>query len=199
MTTRGGYPPGILRFSVMTALLVPVAVLAMGGGRAAFHSVAAASRPATSVVGYGHRSHLQPFAHVRGRRWPPAGGGLPLGAAPTGLMSTRTAAKRAGAQTRLRHFEYVVPDGSIDVYDIDHGNKLVKSYALPDARGVRGLAVSLATRSLYVSYGGDGGEYGNGSLLRYDLVTHTIIWEKSYSHGIDSMAVSRDGKRIYMP
>ena len=52
---------------------------------------------------------------------------------------------------------------------------------------------------LYISYGGDGGSQGNGSLLAYNLLTDQIVWTKTYHHGIDSMAISPDGTTIYMP
>ena len=99
----------------------------------------------------------------------------------------------------IHHYEYVFPDGGMFVYDMDNGHKLVESISLPTTEGVRGVIASSTTHMLYVSYGGDGGGNGNGSLLKYDLVTNQLMWTKSYSHGIDSMAISPDGKTIYMP
>jgi DNA-binding beta-propeller fold protein YncE len=99
----------------------------------------------------------------------------------------------------IHHYEYVFPDGSMYVHDMDHGHALVKMVSLPTNVGVRGVVASPATHMLYVSYGGDGGGNGNGSLLKYDLLTSTIVWRRDYSHGIDSMAITPDGKTIYMP
>lgn len=99
----------------------------------------------------------------------------------------------------IQHYEYVFPDGWMYVYDMDNGHKLVKSVRLPTNRGVRGVVANPVTHMLYVSYGGDGGHNGNGSLLQYDLVAGRLIWTTTYSHGIDSMAISPDGKWIYMP
>jgi DNA-binding beta-propeller fold protein YncE len=99
----------------------------------------------------------------------------------------------------MHHYEYVFPDGSMYVYDMDNGHALVKKVSLPTAAGVRGVAASPVTHMLYVSYGGDGGGNGNGSLLKYDLLTDTVIWKRDYPHGIDSMAIAPDGKTIYMP
>ena len=57
--------------------------------------------------------------------------------------------------------EYVFPDGSFSVYDMDNGHQLVKSVALPQARGIRGVIAHAATHALYISYGGDGdGQHG---------------------------------------
>jgi DNA-binding beta-propeller fold protein YncE len=98
-----------------------------------------------------------------------------------------------------RHYEYVFPDGSMSVYDIDHGHRLVQQVSLPTTAGVRGVAASPRTHLLYLSYGGDGGSHGNGSLLAYNLLTDHVVWARSYHHGIDSMAISPDGTTIYMP
>lgn len=83
------------------------------------------------------------------------------------------------------------------VFDIDHGHRWVKR--IP-ARGldengrplnVKGICASAATRRLYVS------------TLRYltcfDLVTEEILWEKAYEGGCDRMAISPDGRFIYLP
>ncbi len=104
------------------------------------------------------------------------------------------------AATGVQHYEYVFPANAIDVYDMDNGQKLVKTISLPPAAtDIRGAAVSPATHMLYVSYGGDGGSRGGGSMLEYDLVNEKIVWTHSYTEGVDSMAVSPDGKTIYLP
>jgi DNA-binding beta-propeller fold protein YncE len=110
-----------------------------------------------------------------------------------------TAATPAGAAATVHHYEYVFPDGSIYVYDMDAGQRLVQHVELPMAKGIRGVVASPRTHTLYVSYGGDGGGNGNGSMLAYDLLAGRVLWQRSYSTGIDSMAISPDGSRIYMP
>ncbi len=100
----------------------------------------------------------------------------------------------------VEHLEYVFNDGPVNVYDIDNGFKLVESFTLPGtSRGVRGVAVSPATHRMFVSYGGDGGGNGNGSVLAYDLVNRRVVWRVNLNTGIDSGAVSTDGKLLYMP
>ncbi|HEX7736016.1 MAG TPA: hypothetical protein VF458_14215 [Ktedonobacteraceae bacterium] len=113
---------------------------------------------------------------------------------PTHTPTPSPSATSAGA---IQHYEYVFPDGNIDVYDMDHGHALIQKVDIPTGAGVRGIAASPKTHMLYVSYGSDSG--AGGSLLKYDLVTRQVIWTKTYDHGIDSMAITPDGKTIYMP
>src|SRR5207244_264375 len=80
-----------------------------------------------------------------------------------------------------RSYEYVLPDGSIYVFDRDRGFALVRRIDLPQTkRGTRGVCGSTRTGMLYISYGGDGGENGNGSLLKYDLVQNHVVWTRDY-------------------
>src|SRR5881227_2674445 len=102
-----------------------------------------------------------------------------------------------GVSSTIRHYEYVFPDGGMDVYDRDHNFALIQHVNLPTSAGGRGAAVSLPGHMLYIAYGSDSGS--GGSQLAYDLVAGTIVWIKHYNHGIDSMAITPDGKTIYMP
>lgn len=111
----------------------------------------------------------------------------------------RAPLRTATAARGVHHYEFVVPDGQICVYDIDHGHRLVQAIGLPQAKGVRGLAVSAPLQLLYVSYGGDGGPNGDGSLLAWSFRTHRVVWTRSYGTGIDSMAVAPDGRTLWMP
>jgi DNA-binding beta-propeller fold protein YncE len=104
--------------------------------------------------------------------------------------------------TGLHRYEYVFPDdGNVYVYDMDNHFNLVKILSVPPTKNsnVKGVVADSTTSALYISYGGDGGRNGNGSLLKYDLLKNTIIWTKNYNHGIDSMAITADGSKIYMP
>jgi len=51
---------------------------------------------------------------------------------------------------------------------------------------------------LFISFGPDN-DAGHGHLLKFDLVAGQVVWDRMYPFGIDSMAISRDGSRIYMP
>jgi DNA-binding beta-propeller fold protein YncE len=100
----------------------------------------------------------------------------------------------------VSHLEYVLDDGLISVYDMDHQQQLIKTIALPQtSAGIRGVAASPATHTLFISYGGDGGGNGNGSVLAYDLVAEHVLWSVQLSTGIDSGALSPDGSKLYMP
>ena len=86
------------------------------------------------------------------------------------------------------------------VYDMDAGHRLVQHVAAADGgRAIRGVVASPRTHTLYISYGGDGGGNGDGSMLAYDLVAGHVLWTRPMRSGIDSMAISPDGRRIYMP
>jgi hypothetical protein len=108
-------------------------------------------------------------------------------------------ATSSGSGGTVHHYEYVFPDGKIFVYDIDNGHALVKSMDVPTISGTRGVTVSPADSVMYISYGGDGGAFGNGSMLQYDLLRDSIRWIVNYNHGIDSHAMTPDGKTIFMP
>jgi DNA-binding beta-propeller fold protein YncE len=102
------------------------------------------------------------------------------------------------AQARqLHHYEYVFPDNSIYIYDIDNRGALVKHVSVPTSAGVRGAAASAVTGMLYISYGSNRGS--GGSLLKYNLMTDKVVWAKHYPFGVDSMSISPDGNTIYMP
>ena len=83
------------------------------------------------------------------------------------------------------------------VFDIDHGHKFVKRIpsAGLDENGkplnVKGVCANAATKRLYVST--------TKTLMSFDLMTEKLLWEKSYPGGCDRMAISPDGKVIYLP
>ena len=95
------------------------------------------------------------------------------------------------------HYEYVLPDANLYVYDMNGQFSLVKHMSLPTGAGVRGLVASAATGRLYISYGSD--NTTGGSLLAYDLRQDAVLWARKYRFGIDSMSISPDGTKIYMP
>ena len=100
---------------------------------------------------------------------------------------------------RIGHFEYVVTDHEIDVYDIDRSNRLVQKLAVPQIVTPRGVVADPRTGHLYISYGGHGGASGNGSMLAYDLLRNQVVWQTDYSTGVDSIAITPNGRTIYMP
>ena len=115
-------------------------------------------------------------------------------------LSGARVATGSAATGRTRRYEYVLPDGAIHVFDRDRGFAFVRKIDLPQtARGTRGVCGSALTGMLYVSYGGIGGDFGNGAMLRFDLLKSTVVWARNYPFGIDSMSISPDGRWVYMP
>ncbi len=97
-----------------------------------------------------------------------------------------------------KHFEYVVSGTALYVYSIDRGNRLVQTVDLPQIdASTHGAVVSTRTGRLYISYGEQ--KPPGGSLLAYDLRRGRVLWHRTYPFGIDSMAISRNGRWIYMP
>ena len=102
---------------------------------------------------------------------------------PASSAQTSVVASSSG----IHHLEYVFNDGLISVFDMDEGFKLIKTISLPQtSAGIRGVTVSPSTHMLFISYGGDGGAFGNGSVLAYDLLTEQVVWTVSLNTGSDS-------------
>ncbi|HEV3163457.1 MAG TPA: hypothetical protein VGZ22_05410 [Isosphaeraceae bacterium] len=83
------------------------------------------------------------------------------------------------------------------VYDIDHGHRLLKRIPTaglneegkPD--NVKGVCASASTGRIYIST--------IKTLTCLDLVSEKILWERALEDGCDRMAISPDGKVIYVP
>jgi len=83
------------------------------------------------------------------------------------------------------------------VFDIDQGHRFVKR--IPTAGlnkegkplNVKGVAASAATGRIYITT--------TETMTCLDLKTEKILWEKGYPGGCDRMAISPDGKLIYVP
>lgn len=119
-------------------------------------------------------------------------------------LGTRAAESPGGAPHR---YLYVAEPGIRDyvefgghgllVFDIDHDHRFVKRIPLSglDEKGkplnVKGVCANGGTKRIYVST--------TKTLTCLDLITEKILWEKSYEGGCDRMAMSPDGKIIYLP
>jgi DNA-binding beta-propeller fold protein YncE len=83
------------------------------------------------------------------------------------------------------------------VFDITNGHKFVKRIStqglhpngLPS--NVKGIAASMQLNSIYITTW--------ESLQRIDIGTGKLVWEKLIPGGCDRLAVSPDGKTIYLP
>lgn len=124
---------------------------------------------------------------------------LLLAATPFFLFHHTTQANASQhAVTGNHHYFYDFPNGFMNVYDMDNNFALVQSVQIPTVN-VRGVVFDPHSGMLYISDGGNGGAHGPGSLLKYNLATQTVIYKQSYAFGVDSMAITPDGKTIFMP
>ncbi|HEY6402767.1 MAG TPA: hypothetical protein VI479_15225, partial [Blastocatellia bacterium] len=116
------------------------------------------------------------------------------------------AAPRRDAAVEEKHLLYVASPGirnyveyggvGILVYDIAAGHKFVKripTWPAEDkpAENVKGIAASAKTAKIYVST--------PKRVACFDLITEKKVWEKEYEGGCDRMALSPDGKTMYVP
>ncbi|MGB8539459.1 MAG: hypothetical protein WCD57_23750 [Acidobacteriaceae bacterium] len=85
----------------------------------------------------------------------------------------------------------------IVVFDMDNGYKFVKRIPTwtvdPDKKveNVKGIAADAKSGRIYVTT--------INRLAAFDLVTDKMLWEKTFEGGCDRLAISTDGKTIYMP
>ena len=87
--------------------------------------------------------------------------------------------------------------GSISVYDIDAGHRLVRTIdTVPGVHNVRGIAASATTARLYVAYLD---RAGTGMIYCLNLLDDAVLWNKSIETGVDRLAIHPDGKLLYVP
>ena len=83
------------------------------------------------------------------------------------------------------------------VFDIDGGHRFVKRIATGgvDASGkplnVKGICASASTGRLYIST--------IKQLMCLEIAGERLLWERTYDAGCDRMAMTPDGKTIYLP
>jgi DNA-binding beta-propeller fold protein YncE len=119
------------------------------------------------------------------------------------LLATAAFAGPAGEH----HYLYVAEPGirnyvdyggvGVLVFDIDDGYKFVKripTWETPSGKepeNVKGIAASAATGRLYVTT--------FNRMAALDIATGHKIWDRAYEAGCDRMAISPDGKILYVP
>jgi DNA-binding beta-propeller fold protein YncE len=129
-------------------------------------------------------------------------GGVALAA---GVAAPEAQTRRSAAAEQ--HYLYVASPGirnyveygglGVIVYDMAKGHTLVRRFPTFDVvpnqppENIKGIAASAATNRLYVS-----------TIKRvgaFDLVTGARIWVREYAGGADRLAISPDGRTIYLP
>ena len=87
--------------------------------------------------------------------------------------------------------------GSISVYDIDAGHRLIRTIeTVPGVADVRGVAASAATGKLYVAYMDAS---STGMIYCLDIYNDAILWNRVVNPGVDRLAMKPDGKLLYVP
>ena len=120
------------------------------------------------------------------------------------LIST---ADRPRAADGERHLLYAAVPGirnyleyggiGVLVYDMDDGHRLLRripTFPLEPGvppENVKGIAANASTGRLYVST--------IRRVAAFDLTTEKMVWNKTYEGGCDRMALSPDGKIMYIP
>ncbi len=111
------------------------------------------------------------------------------------------------AHAAERHYLYVAEPGirnyveyggiGVLVFDIDNGYKFVKripTWETPagkEPENVKGIAASAVTGRLYVTT--------INRMGAFDIATGAKIWDRTYAGGCDRMAISPNGKILYVP
>jgi len=87
--------------------------------------------------------------------------------------------------------------GSISVYDIAAGHRLIKTiHTVPNVGDVRGVAGNAVTGKLYVAYMEVS---GTGMVYCLNIYNDTIVWNRPISPGVDRLAINPDGRLLYVP
>lgn len=124
----------------------------------------------------------------------------------SGIPSLPSSQKQNNTAPQKRYLYVAVPGirdylgyggHGILVFDIDNNHRFVKRIVTQGLHpnktpsNVKGIAVSIPLNSIYIST--------LESLQRIDLSTEKLVWEKPFEGGCDRMAISPDGKTMYLP
>ncbi len=122
-------------------------------------------------------------------------------------LATAAMLTASSGSTGEHHYLYVAEPGirnyveyggvGVLVFDIDNGYKFVKripTWETPagkEPENVKGIAASAVTGRLYVTT--------FNRMAAFDISTGRKIWDRAYEAGCDRMAISPDGKILYVP
>ncbi len=123
------------------------------------------------------------------------------------LLFASTLLPAAPPASKEQHLLYVANPGirnyeenggvGVVVYDIDNGYKFVRRMPTWDVpagqkpENVKGIAASAKTGKVYVT--------SLNRMMALDAITGKKLWDKSYEGGCDRLAISPDGKLLYVP
>jgi hypothetical protein len=126
-------------------------------------------------------------------------------AAPPAASTSSTSTESpvlAPHEPRTGRFLYAVNQaaatrGSISVYDISAGHRLVKTIeTVRDVDDVRGVAASTATGRLYVAYRT---RSDIGMIYCLNVYDDVVLWNRAIDPDVDRLAVHPDGQLLYVP
>lgn len=111
------------------------------------------------------------------------------------------------AHSQEKHFLYVATPGirnyveyggvGIIVFDVDNGYKFVKripTWKVPEGQepeNIKGIVANAKTGMLYLTT--------PKRVACLDLMSEKIVWDKTFEEGCDRLAISPDGKLLYVP
>jgi len=118
-----------------------------------------------------------------------------------GLLSTPADAASQTPPTAARWLYAVnqaaADRGSVSVYDIDAGHRLVKTIGtVPNVGDVRGVTVGAVTGKLFVAYQDASGV---GMVYCLNVYDDTILWNRTVGPGVDRLAINPNGQLLYVP
>ncbi len=99
----------------------------------------------------------------------------------------------------VHRYEYIFLDRELDVVEAQPPFGLVERVRIPEFHSLRGVAVDPRSGTVYASVGGNGGSSGNGSVVAYDLLRNRVRWRRSFDTGTDSLAITPNGRTLYVP
>jgi DNA-binding beta-propeller fold protein YncE len=117
-----------------------------------------------------------------------------------GCRSSASPGSGVGVSTAatVRHLIYAAQDdGTVHVYDIDAGHRLVYTIPVFACCGdIRGAAAAVPTHRFYVMY-----NRGNeGHVASIDLLSGQVVWDKVlHTPGVDRGSLTPDGTTLYLP
>jgi hypothetical protein len=87
-------------------------------------------------------------------------------------------------------------DGSIHVYDIDHGHREAAAFAaIAGASDVRGLCASATASTLYLAHARSEAGY----VVAIDMRTGQVLYSRAFQPNVDRLSCRRDGRQLFVP
>jgi hypothetical protein len=87
--------------------------------------------------------------------------------------------------------------GSISVYDIDTGHRLIKTIeTVHDVDDVKGVVASATTGRVYVAYRT---RLGVGMIYCLNVYDDAVLWNRAIDPDIDRLAIHPNGQLLYVP